>query len=421
MHDRVILHCDMNNFYASVECLYEPDIRSLPVAVCGDPDKRHGIILAKNMEAKNQGVKTGETIWQAKQKCPSLHLIIPHFSRYQRFSRMANEIYARFSDRIEPFGIDESWVDLSGCVSSFAQGVETAHRIRALISHELGVTVSVGVSFNKVFAKIGSDLKKPDAVTVISRENYQDVLFPLPCDTLLFVGRSTRQRLHRVNIRTIGDIANAPQDALRSLLGKWGLILHRFANGLDESPVARYGAEILVKGVGNSTTLPYDITTMAKVKPVLYMLCESVSERMRQQFLWGQTLCVWMRHNDLSGEIHQSGLPLSIQNSTQMAQHAIRLLQAHWDGKPLRSLGVRMTRLVYADEGRQLSLFEAEAARLTELDQCIDRLRERFGHRCIGRAVCLAEPELYINPIEDNTIHPEPFHKKPAVKEVRHA
>lgn len=419
--DRVILHCDMNNFYASVECLYNPDIRSLPVAVCGDPEARHGIILAKNMLAKAKGVKTGETIWQAKQKCPSLHLITPSFLRYQRFSHMANELYARFTDRVEPFGIDESWLDLTGCVPSFEKGVETAHRIRAMVEEELGVTVSVGVSFNKVFAKLGSDLKKPNAVTVISRDAFKEVLFPLGCEELLFVGRATRARLHRVNIRTIGDIAQTPPQALHRLLGKWGVTLHRFANGLDQSPVMRYGEAVLCKGVGNSTTLPFDIMTMQKAKPVVYMLSESISERMRAQKLWGQTLSVWVRYADLSGEIHQVGLPFSLHNSAQMAAFALSLLGVRWSGRPVRSLGVRMTALTGIDQGRQLSLFEQESERMTALDFCVDSLRSRFGHDCIARAVCLSEPELYINPIEDNTIHPVPFNKQTGRKEVRHA
>ncbi len=423
MKDRVILHCDMNNFYASVECLYNPDIRALPVAVCGDPAARHGIILAKNMLAKSKGVKTGETIWQARQKCPDLHLVLPHYTRYRRFSRMANEIYARYTDRVEPFGIDESWLDLTGCVSSFNHGIEVAQQIRSAIKYELGVTISIGVSFNKVFAKLGSDLKKPDAVTTVSREDFRKILYPLPCDTLLFVGRSTHNRLRRVNIHTIGGIAAAPPVALYSLLGKWGLTLHHFANGLDKTPVLRYGEALLIKGIGNSTTLPYDITTVQKAKPVLFMLCESVSERMRQKQLWGRTLALWMRYSDLSGEIHQTILPFALNNSAQMAQQTLSLLQTYWrHGRPLRSLGVRMTKLTSPREGWQLSLFGDEAERFTQLDHCIDGLRARFGHRCIARAVCLCEPELYVNPIEDNTVHPMPFYKQSAAtKEPHHA
>jgi DNA polymerase-4 len=410
----------MNSFYASVECLYNPGIRHLPVAVCGDVEARHGIVLAKNEPAKRMGVKTGDTVWQARQKCPGLQLVAPNFSRYQRFSRMANELYAHYTDRVEPFGIDESWLDLSGCVCSFEQGVARAHEIRTRIFAELGVTVSIGVCFNKVFAKLCSDLKKPNAVTAVDRASFQDVLHPLPCEALLFVGRATRRQLRRINIHTIGDIAAAAPEVLSSLLGKWGRTLHRFANGMDESPVARYGESAPPKGVGNSTTLPYDIATMQKIKPVLYMLCESVSERMRRKNLYGQTLALGVRYSDLSGESHQSALPYALHNSEQMAQHALRLLNAHWTGRPIRSIGVRMTQLSGAHGGHQLTLFEGDAARFDAMDSCVDSLRARFGHRCIARAVCLTEPELYINPNGDDTLHSVAFVKQVPAKKERH-
>lgn len=209
MTDRTILHCDMNNFYASVECLYNPALRGKPVAVGGDVEARHGIILAKNYEAKKYGVQTGEALWQAKQKCPGLTIVPPSFEKYLRFSRLAREIYGCYTDRIESFGLDECWLDLTGSERLFGGGKAVADKLRERIKFELGVTISVGVSHNKIFAKLGSDMKKPDATTVITRENYKDVVWPLPVSDLLFVGPATTRKLARYGIHTIGQLAQA--------------------------------------------------------------------------------------------------------------------------------------------------------------------------------------------------------------------
>lgn len=253
---RTILHVDLNNFYASVECLYRPDLRGQPVAVTGEVEQRHGIVLAKNMPAKAAGVKTGEAIWQARAKCPKLVCLPPDYKKYLRFSRLARAIYADYTDKIESFGIDENWLDVTGSTLVMGSGAEIADEIRRRVRETLGITASAGVSFNKIFAKLGSDYKKPDATTVITPENFRRIVWPLPVGELLYVGRSTERKLHNRVILTIGDLAGRKVHDLQLLLGVWGETLWNFANGRDESPVARIGAETYVKSVGNSTTTP---------------------------------------------------------------------------------------------------------------------------------------------------------------------
>lgn len=252
---RSILHVDCNNFYASVECLYRPEIRDFPVAVAGDPEARHGIILAKNMMAKKLGVTTGEAIWEAKLKAPGLVLVPPDYKKYLRFSRMAREIYGEYTEQVESFGLDECWLDITGSLPMlYKDPVTIAHEIRQRVKEELGITVSVGVSFNKIFAKLGSDLKKPDAVTVIPYENFQEIVWPLPVGDLLYVGSATRRKLELVAVNTIGDLARYDRELLRWKLGKWGLILHDFANGLDTAPVRCIGEAEQIKSIGNGIT-----------------------------------------------------------------------------------------------------------------------------------------------------------------------
>ena len=253
--DRVIFHCDLNSFYASVELLDHPELRHLPVAVCGDPESRHGIILAKNEPAKAFGVKTAETIWQARKKCPELVLLPAHHSKYRDFSRQVNGLYREYTDLVESFGIDESWLDVTGTLHLFGGDARAlADQLRDRIRSQFGLTISVGVSFNKVFAKLGSDYKKPDATTVITRENYRQIVWPLPVTDLLYVGRAAAHTFQRFNIRTIGDLANFDRDALFSLLGKTGAQLHDFASGADRSPVAPASQSTPPKSVGNGCT-----------------------------------------------------------------------------------------------------------------------------------------------------------------------
>lgn len=286
---RRILHADFNSFYASVACFLDPALRPHPVAVAGNPEARHGIILAKNELAKKFGVRTGEPIWQAKQKCPLLVTVKPDFAVYQKFSSIGRAIYGEYSDRVEAFGLDENWIDVSGSAGTIEEARRLAETIRLRIRGELGITVSIGVADNKVFAKLGSDMKKPDAITVIPPENYQKVVWPLPAGDLLYVGRATQAKLLKYGILTIGDLANTPEPFLRAQLGKCGTMLHAFANGLDAAPVLRTVDESPVKSVGNGITTPRDLVNDDDVYLTICMLAESVSARLREQGLRART------------------------------------------------------------------------------------------------------------------------------------
>ena len=280
--DRIIFHCDLNSFYASVELLGYPELRDKPVAVCGDPKSRHGIILAKNEPAKAKGVRTAETIWQAQRKCPGLVLLPAHHDKYRYYSQLAREIYLRYTDLVEPFGIDESWLDVTGTIHLFGgDPVALADRIRAEMRRELGLTISVGVSFNKIFAKLGSDYKKPDATTVISRENYQSLVWPLPVTDLLFVGRASAKTLARCGIRTIGDLARTPRENLVRLLGKNGGQLHDYAAGTEHGPVRPAGSTPPPKPVGNGLTFRRNLVGEEEIRAGVQMLAQRVAARLR--------------------------------------------------------------------------------------------------------------------------------------------
>ena len=413
---RSVLHIDMNACYASIECLYDPSIRNLPVAVGGDVEARHGIILAKNQIAKRFGVKTGEALWQAKQKCPELHIVPPHFDRYLRFSRMAREIYADYTDLVEPFGLDEVWCDVTGTQKLRECGMEAlANEIRERVKFELGITVSVGASWNKIFAKLGSDYKKPDAVTVFTPENYRDKVWPLPAADLLGVGRATERKLALRGIRTIGDIAAAPPSMLRGFLGKWGLILHDFAAGYDSSPVARAGDEAVIKSIGNSTTTPRDLCCDEDAGIVYWMLCESVAERMRESGFLCRGVQVHIRDNELASFERQMKLESPTCLASTLHDAAMRLLRENWDWhKPLRSIGMRATDLLPASTPVQCSIFEdsERQEKRERLERSVDDLRRRFGHYCVGRAVCVSDPTLRnISPKDEHVIHPVGYFK----------
>lgn len=413
---RSVLHIDMNACYASIECLYDPSIRNLPVAVGGDVEARHGIILAKNQIAKRFGVKTGEALWQARQKCPELHIVPPHFDRYLRFSRMAREIYADYTDLVEPFGLDEVWCDVTGTQKLRERGMEAlANEIRERVKFELGITVSVGASWNKIFAKLGSDYKKPDAVTVFTPENYRDKVWPLPASDLLGVGRATERKLASRGIHTIGDIAAAPPSMLRGFLGKWGLILHDFAAGYDSSPVARAGDEAVIKSIGNSTTTPRDLCCDEDAGIVYWMLCESVAERMRESGFLCRGVQVHIRDNELASFERQLKLESPTCLASTLHEAAMRLLRENWDWhKPLRSIGVRATDLLPASTPVQCSIFEdsERQEKRERLERSVDDLRRRFGHYCVGRAVCVSDSTLRnISPKDEHVIHPVGYFK----------
>lgn len=403
---RTILHSDANSFYASVETVYDPSLRNVPLAVCGDPEARHGIILTKNQLAKQAGVITGEAIWQAKQKCPGLHVVKPNYRRYLRFSKMLRDIYAQYTEKIEPFGLDEAWLDVTGHHMS---GEAIADELRRRAREELGITLSVRVSFNKIFAKLGSDMKKPDATTVISMDNFREKVWPLPAQELLYVGHATTGKLHRRNIYTIGDIACAPKAVLHSALGKCGDMIWSFANGLDTSPVSLLGDEAMIKSVGNSTTTPRDIATPDDAKMVIYLLSESVAERLREHGLCGCTVNLSVRDCELNTFTCQQKLRENTALSSEISRAAFSLFTRHyhWE-RPVRSLGVSVSVLSPLDTDRQLSMFpDTSRERMFEFEGTVAGIRRRFGHFAIQRAVFLANRDMgAINPKDDHTIHP---------------
>ncbi len=406
---RVILHSDLNNFYASVECLRHPEFRDVPLAVGGDPELRHGIVLAKNMPAKALGVSTGEPLWQAKQKCPGLQIVPPDGSAYLRFAQGVRAIYRRYTDWIEPFGLDEAWLDLSDC-GSLEAGKALADRIRGDIFREMGITASVGVANNKVFAKLGSDMKKPDATTLLRPEEYGRSVWRLPASDLLYVGPATRRKLFNLGLYTIGDLARADPALLCALLGKWGLTLHRYANGLDADPVARAGDQDPVKSVGNSTTTPRDLTTPGEVRVTLQALSESVAARLREAGLRARVVQLSVRDCDLFWMERQCRLEAPSCLAGELCDAACALFrQSYLWEKPIRSLGVRATDLCDRHGAVQLDLFCRESRRLRRetLEDAVDGVRRRFGYAALLRASQLSERDLgCIDPKDEHLAYP---------------
>lgn len=407
---RIILHSDCNCFYASVECALNPALKGKPVAVSGNPEKRHGIILAKSEEAKKFGVKTGEAIWQAKKKCPQLITLPPNFSKYVEYSKSVKEIYYKYTDMVESFGLDEAWLDVTGSTRLFGNGYKIAQKIRSRIKKELDITVSIGVSYNKIFAKLGSDYKKPDAVTLINKSNYKHMVWSLPAEDLLYVGSATKKKLNSLGIFTIGQIANTPVDILKKNLGKWGQMLYSFANGNDTSTVALYGETSPVKSIGNSTTSPRDLKDITDVKIIMGVLADSVARRMREQGLSCMLVSITVRDNSLCSFTRQKKLLSYTDITSEILSTALALFKESYSWKkPIRSLGLSVSELTCKDSGTQLSLFEDNKKRLRQesLDKTTDALKNRFGNFIINPAVMLKDTTLSgFNPKADHTIHP---------------
>jgi len=398
--DRIILHCDLNCFYASVELLSHPDLRDVPTAVCGDPSSRHGIILAKNEPAKKFGVKTAETIWQARKKCPDLVLLPPHHDLYHEYSKKVNAIYDQYTDLVEPFGIDESWLDITGTVHLFGgDPVAVADTLRSRIREELGLSLSVGVSFNKVFAKLGSDYKKPDATTVISRENWKEIVWPLPVGDLLFVGGAARKLLKQYGVETIGQLAQCSQSMLENLMGKMGAQLYEYANGLEcEAVRSRYEAEP-VKSVGNGTTFPKNLTTREQVQSGISMLADSVATRLRHHGLYACGVQVTVRTPDFKDYSRQCQLPAPTHLIRDLTETAMDLAEQLWKPPaPIRALTVTAINLVQdIDAYEQVDLFTAPAAPKKEkqekLEAAMDRIRGKYGSSAIVFGAAQTETE----------------------------
>lgn len=415
--DRVILHSDMNGFYASAECMEHHELRLVPMAVAGDVSKRHGIILAKNDLAKRCGVQTGEAIWMAQRKCPELVLRPPNYSLYMRLSRLARGIYLRYSDRVEPFGPDEAWIDLtqSPCLAHQTP-VETAHEIRRTIKRELGLTVSIGVSYNKIFAKFGSDYKKPDAVTLITKDNYKQLVWPKPADDLLYIGRATKRKLADICVETVGEVAALPREQLRAKFGKIGDVLWSFANGYDVSEVkllneARMDTDYEVKSVGNSLTAPRDLVTDEDALMLITLLSESVGQRLREAGFEARTVSVHLRDKELVSFTRQRHLTQPTALTADIIRAASALYDTHYDmrrSRGLRSIGVCASGLMPARYEHQLSFFEDTERRIKAeaLERSMDGLRRRFGNNAVRRAACAGESMSLLDIKAEHVVHP---------------
>ena len=392
--ERIIFHCDLNSFYASVELLDHPELRHLPVAVCGDPNSRHGIILAKNEPAKQFGVKTAETIWQARKKCPDLHLLPAHHEKYHHYSRLVNAIYQEYTDLVEPFGIDESFLDVTGTLHLFGgDPVALADRIRARMRSELGLTISVGISFNKVFAKLGSDYKKPDATTMITRENYRSIVWPLPVTDLLYVGRAAAASLHKFGVRTIGDLARFDREGLYALLGRSGSQLHDYANGLEHSPVALAGETPPPKSVGNGLTFPRNLEGWDEIRAGIAMLSDQVAARLRACGMSCTGVSLSIRDPGFRDVSRQKRLDMPSSLGREIARTAMELARQCWSGNsPVRAMTVTALYLVpEGDTGCQLDLLtgkgeEEKREKLDRLERCMDEIRAKYGRGAISSA-----------------------------------
>lgn len=394
--ERTVLHSDLNNFFASVECVLNPALNGHPIAVAGDPEMRHGIVLAKNYEAKYYGVQTGEALWEARQKCPDIKFVSPHYDKYIEYSNAVRSIYGEYTDMVEPYGLDECWLDVTGSTRLFGSGVTIADELRKRIKKELGVTVSVGVSYNKIFAKLGSDMKKPDATTLIDRSHFKEKIWHLPAADLLYIGRSTAAKLSRFGIKTIGDLACADKSFLIHLLGKNGIMLHSFANGLDTSPVALQSYSPPPKSISCGNTASRDLTTDDDVKIMLITLATKVSQRLRREGFLCRTVSLQVRTFDLASYVRQMKLTYPCRTGREIFEAAYALFQKHHPKKtPARSVSIGACDLI-SDDGEQLS-FEPDLERIQRrerLEYAYDALSEKYGNGIITRGLLMTDESL---------------------------
>lgn len=383
---RIILHCDLNNFYASVECVKNPALKGKPVAVCGSEDDRHGIVLAKSQPAKLCGVKTGDTIFEAKKKCKGLIVVQTDFDAYHHYSEWVKDIYAQYTDLIEPFGMDECWLDVSGSTILFGEGEKIADEIREHIRRETGLTISVGVSFNKVFAKLGSDMKKPDATTIISRENFKEKIWGLSASELLFVGRRTTKTLQKYGINTIGDIANSQGSFMRKILGKNGFDLWLYANGMDTSPVSHMDSKPIMKSVSRGITCVESLLSVYEVERVIAELSVSVSKGLRREHLLATGIQVAVKDDNLTVNQYSAPLEFPTYSAKEIFDSAVAVfLEKHKWRRNIRSLTVRTYNLVYEKSFQQLTVgYDIDAHERHEIvDSTLTEIREKQGRNIV--------------------------------------
>lgn len=393
MSDRIIFHADCNNFYASCECLERPELKDVPMAVAGDPENRVGVVVAKNELAKKYGIKTTDTVYQAKKKCPGIVFVPPRHPYYSEISKRVNAIYLEYTDYVEPASIDESFLDMTQAVTLLkASPRELANELRRRVREEIGITISVGVSYCKIFAKMGSDYKKPDATTLITRENYQTLLWSLPVSDLFMAGKAAVVTLLHQEIRTIGDLARQKPEALHDLLGKHGDVLWRYANGIDEEPVHLYGEEREIKSVSRGRTFKRDLVTEAEVKTGLSVLVDDVARSLRRHNLKGEVVIVQIRRPDMSVISRQTSLGHYTFLQREIQEEVFALVQKHWNigsSQPIRALTVGVTKLCPVDQiVEQMTLFDlgegkAKREKQEKLEALVDALREKHGEGSI--------------------------------------
>lgn len=405
---KTILHCDLNNFYASVEQKLHPEYDGMPLAVCGNPEARHGIVLAKNQLAKKAGVQTGETLWSARQKCPDIIFVQPHFDEYVKHSKQVFEIYTQFTDRVESFGIDECWLDVTGSKRLFGDGVTIANTLRELVKQKTGLTISVGVSFTKTLAKLGSDLKKPDATTLLDEEHYMDIIGDMSPSEMIMIGKQTSEKLEKLNIRTIRQLANANRDALRHVFGSVADNMINAAQGVETEEVKHYYDIRVPKSVSNGTTTPRDIKNLNEAKIVVYALADMVALRLRSFNLVANGVGLSIRNPALQWTSKQVPLSPASANSGAIAKAAIALLEKmHNWSEPLRAITVAAIRLENKD-GVQMSLFDEPNDKADKLEKTIDDIRAKYGYGCVQRGILL-DNDLTGNLHEDDDFRP--FHQ----------
>lgn len=375
----------MNNFYASVECMLDMSLRGHPVAVGGDVENRHGIILAKNYEAKKYGIQTGEALWQARQKCKDLIIVPPHYEQYLKYSKLAREVYADYTDQIEPYGMDECWLDVTGSVGIKGNGEKIANEIRERMKFELGLSISAGVSFNKIFSKLGSDMKKPDATTLIPEETFREKIWGLPASDMLGVGRATEKVLSSYGIQTIGQLAAAPPELLKRRLGKCGLMIIQYANGQDHSPVANVDYEAPIKSIGHGITTKEDLENSAEVFNIMLALMQDVGHKLRVYDKNAGGVAIDIRNSELSHRQWQCQIPPTHSTSI-LAKEAFCLFSRsyRWE-HPIRSVTVRAINLSPQSCPQQIDLWTdiATIDKMERLDSAVENIRDRFGKYAI--------------------------------------
>ena len=395
--ERAILHSDLNCFYASVEMMLDPSLRGKAVAVCGCTEDRHGIVLAKSELAKKAGVKTGMVNWEARQVCKDLIMVPPQYDQYLKYSKLTREIYQRYTDLIEPFGMDECWLDVTGSRAVCGDPMTIAEDIRRSVREELGLTVSIGVSFNKIFAKLGSDMKKPDAITEIRRDTFKEKVWPLDCSEMIYCGRATTAKLANYGIHTIGQVAETDPMLLKRLFGVNGLALWRYANGTDQSRVMHKDFVSPVKSIGHGITCTADLEDEEEVKKVILALCQDVGHRLRVHELSARGVQIAVRGNDLFGTQYQCKLPMKTQLPSEISTAAFRLFtqRYQWSSK-VRAVTVRAIDLVPQNDADQLSLFvdTARLERRERLEDAVEDIRRRFGKNALTYGILLGNLKM---------------------------